>query len=85
MVASAAAAATVWSIRANTKTPTIACIAAPKRLRARLSYEPLRPFLYAPVVRPKGMWRRKFWRLQDSVDEADRARSMKVRAIWLGK
>jgi hypothetical protein len=39
--------------------------------RARLRYAGWAPFVYAPIVRPKGMWRRKFWRLQDSIDAGE--------------
>lgn len=46
------------------------------KLRARLRYEAWRPFILAPIVVPKRMWRRKFWRLQDAIDEADCIASM---------
>jgi hypothetical protein len=39
--------------------------------RTRLRYAAWQPFVLGPIVRPKGMWRRKFWRLQDAIDEAD--------------
>jgi hypothetical protein len=51
----------------------------------RLRYGAWMPFAFAPIVRPKGMLRRKFWRMQDSVDEADchasAARAIRLKAL----
>ena len=41
------------------------------KARARLGYPAWRPFESTPIISPRGMWRRKFWRLWHSVDEAD--------------
>jgi hypothetical protein len=55
------------------------------KARARLGYPAWRPFDRTPIVRPRGMWRRKFWRLWHSVDEADEianaSRVMRLRSL----
>jgi hypothetical protein len=55
------------------------------KMRARLRYGAWEPYAWAPVARPKGMWRRKFWRLQDAIDKADHvataAHVMQLRAL----
>jgi hypothetical protein len=70
--------------RVNAKTPSGALFAAPTK-GARLDYERWRAFNLAPIVRPKGMWRRRFRRLQDAIDEADlmanAASTMRLRAL----
>jgi hypothetical protein len=53
------------------------------KARALLGYPAWRPFERAPIVRPRGMWRRKFWRLQHAVemndDIANASRGMELR------
>jgi hypothetical protein len=53
------------------------------KARALLGYPTWRPFERAPIVRPRGMWRRKFWRLQHAVemddDIANASREMELR------
>jgi hypothetical protein len=55
------------------------------KARARLGYPAWRPFSFAPIARPKGMWRSKFLQLRYSVDEADEIASvawvMRARAL----
>jgi hypothetical protein len=41
------------------------------KARARLDYPMWRPFAQTPMVRPKGMWRSKFWDLQGATLAAD--------------